>query len=940
MHRAPRTAFCNVAADAHTCASQTKRYRTVFIILFVAFVAQLAATFGIVAGVVLYTRQSKVPSGQAAMTTVDGSQIIQTASYAMSSTLSSALPDDAFTQMRQLHITAPSGSWVQLMVVGAARIQGTGQYGSVVHILTQAGTIIVDGRTMEFHESISPIFEAAGFNVAPSRRRLLDIGTSLTGFFNYLATFDLDALEGAAVAALPGATEVSPFPAAYSMTANVYTACNYADDTGDASWCNGFEASLLTVAHPDFPGARFFLESSAVLATPAASLSQSTFSYDAMRLHTTMLDRNTGVTLSGSVTNRLAAAANFQWGNCAVAPADTSNDIFAYIEAQQSAPVFVGRTKVANEDARQFRFDTPGGLSIDYYDAPASRAPVRVVLNVPGGASVLIDIVDFTALPDDTLVPAWAGPDLTTDYSATCPPALAVPAGAALYPSAAPLGVVVSGYSAPTLAPPPAAPAAPLSTDSSSAPARRRLLQASPPPLPPSPPMPPRSPRPPPSPPPPAKPPLPPAPPSPPPRPPSPPPPPPCGGLVTTWWNVCSLTTKQCSVVSVTNCASSNVTTFDAGPGNYSTQAPPAPGAGRRLTQVSGAFFLGRMAAAFNLFDGTFRVTANTVKINLGWDYWPGTAQQGCLRVYNIYDCMDIAANMGGYNDGTVDLRADWGTLSLRSQRISSTTYAFANSTCVQHAAIALYMPPLTAAPQVHRSHWWHQQQRHAAAGAQGHASIARLHGTLMHPPRVAAWLPRRLERLLRRQLHSACLLHRTRLVLRERPVPPKHGHLVRGSRSRQPGAWLTRRGSAQDPRHHAASVRERRHLRAGRELRRGQREPGALSVGHRGGGRAARARGGVERAGLPDDRERAAGPRLGVQLGGVHQPRDSWRKHGIPGALCRRQRGLHWPFMSWCAASASAAPAFARFLACAAQVALLRTSLITCAPSTARSTK
>ena len=140
-----------------------------------------------------------------------------------------------------------------------------------------------------------------------------------------------------------------------------------------------------------------------------------------------------------------------------------------------------------------------------------------------------------------------------------------------------------------------------------------------------------------------------------------------------------------------TNCQSTNVTTFDAGAGNYSTQAPPGPGAGRRLEQVSGTFFLGRMAAAFNLFDGTFRVTANTVQINLGWDYWPGLAQQGCLRVYNIYDCMDIAANLGGYNDGTVDLRADWGTLSLRSGRTSATNYSYSNSTCVLHAGIATY---------------------------------------------------------------------------------------------------------------------------------------------------------------------------------------------------------------------------------------------------------
>ena len=198
-----------------------------FTILFVAFLAQLGATFGIVAGVVLYTRQSVVQTGSAAMTTVDGSQIVQTASYAMSATMSSALPDDAFTQLKQLTVSAPSGSWVQLSVVGAARIRGPGQYGSVIKILTHAGTITIDGRDMSFSESASPVFEEAGFVVAPNRRRLLDVGTSLVGFFNYLATFDLDALEQAAgMAPPPSADAFDGFPASYSMVAAIYTPCD------------------------------------------------------------------------------------------------------------------------------------------------------------------------------------------------------------------------------------------------------------------------------------------------------------------------------------------------------------------------------------------------------------------------------------------------------------------------------------------------------------------------------------------------------------------------------------------------------------------------------------------------------------------------------------------------------------------------------------------
>ena len=168
--------------------------------------------------------------------------------------------------------------------------------------------------------------------------------------------------------------------------------------------------------------------------------------------------------------------------------------------------------------------------------------------------------------------------------------------------------------------------------------------------------------------------------------PPSPPPPSPCPNLVTTWWNVCSLTTGACSVTSLATCASSNVTTFTTSNDQYTQTSAPS---GRRLSQTSGSFFLGRMAAAFNLNDPVkpFRVQQDTVQINLGWQYWPSAAQSGCLTVYTLAQCQDLAATMGNYTDGRVDLKADWGTLTLIGHRTSATTYIYANSTCVPRAA-------------------------------------------------------------------------------------------------------------------------------------------------------------------------------------------------------------------------------------------------------------
>lgn len=165
------------------------------------------------------------------MTTRDGSAIVSTASYSNAMPMSSVLPDTAFEALTKFSLTNPStGSYMSMLVLGWARINGEGAFGSTVRIMTFAGTITLDGRSMTFSDAVAPVFEEAGFTVTPltaSRRRLLDIGTSLVGFFSYLAAFDLDALEAAALGT-PGSAAPTPFafPAAYSMQVSVYTPCN------------------------------------------------------------------------------------------------------------------------------------------------------------------------------------------------------------------------------------------------------------------------------------------------------------------------------------------------------------------------------------------------------------------------------------------------------------------------------------------------------------------------------------------------------------------------------------------------------------------------------------------------------------------------------------------------------------------------------------------
>ena len=125
--------------------------------------------------------------------------------------------------------TSTTGSRINFLVLGTARITGTGQFGSVVQIHTYAGVITLDGRQISFADTVAPVFEAGGFTVASSRRRLLDLGTDIVGFFNFLASFNLDELETGSNSSVPVYENVNTthagYPSAYSMVATVYTQC-------------------------------------------------------------------------------------------------------------------------------------------------------------------------------------------------------------------------------------------------------------------------------------------------------------------------------------------------------------------------------------------------------------------------------------------------------------------------------------------------------------------------------------------------------------------------------------------------------------------------------------------------------------------------------------------------------------------------------------------
>ena len=381
--------------DPPSCLPQNIRLNRRVIILFMMWVLQVLATFGVVISVTLYTRTSVVPAGSSTLTTTDGRSVIQTAPFSQQSTLSSALPNEAFTSMTHFTATSPSGSFIQLLVLGFARIQGSGTFGSTVQLLTYAGTVTLDGRTIAFEDSVAPVFAAAGFSVSSDvqagRRHLLDVGTDIAGFFSYMASFDLSALEASAMGVLAAPdTSFTPFPTSYSMAFTVYSVCDYKDDP---RWCSG-DGAAYTVPHPDFPGHLFFWENVSVVVRPSSVLSTSTFSYDGDRTDVTLLLKDNDLIATASSFSRSPDP----WSNCVTQPSGQQTPtIFSYIQAQGIPPSFVGDAEnVLGTPARHFSF-TAAGVVLDYYDTRGdpTHVPLRFMASYPQQNVVFIDITTF-----------------------------------------------------------------------------------------------------------------------------------------------------------------------------------------------------------------------------------------------------------------------------------------------------------------------------------------------------------------------------------------------------------------------------------------------------------------------------------------------------------------------------------------------------------------
>ena len=167
------------AAEMYQASKKSQRRMRKFIIGLVLFVVALiginsAMTFMMVE---LGKETKAAPDGIMRVNTNQPDHpgaVVRTAANGETSSITSALPDSAFAELKQFEVKSENGAFLSLMVLGWYRIPDAlrARTGSFVKIVTYAGFITLDGDEMTFEETTGQVFSEAGFPVANGRKLL------------------------------------------------------------------------------------------------------------------------------------------------------------------------------------------------------------------------------------------------------------------------------------------------------------------------------------------------------------------------------------------------------------------------------------------------------------------------------------------------------------------------------------------------------------------------------------------------------------------------------------------------------------------------------------------------------------------------------------------------------------------------------------------------
>ncbi|KXZ43629.1 hypothetical protein GPECTOR_85g359 [Gonium pectorale] len=125
-------------------------------------------------------------SGSGAQNGTDSGTVLKTAIFmGTPQAFDSEVDIQSLMELKYLLINGTSRAQLGLVVQGVARVPLDGSvYGTVLHIVTVAGTITLDATVVTFSTTIANIFAEAGFRISTTRRRVLLGAYTVLGFFN------------------------------------------------------------------------------------------------------------------------------------------------------------------------------------------------------------------------------------------------------------------------------------------------------------------------------------------------------------------------------------------------------------------------------------------------------------------------------------------------------------------------------------------------------------------------------------------------------------------------------------------------------------------------------------------------------------------------------------------------------------------------------------
>ncbi|PNW76776.1 hypothetical protein CHLRE_11g475700v5 [Chlamydomonas reinhardtii] len=158
------------------------------------------------------------------LTPVNPASVLRTANYmGAPQAFSSRVNIRDLMELKYLYLKGAGVAELALQVQGVARVPADNSvHGSIVRIVTVAGTITLDDTVVVFSTEMADIFTEAGFKVARNRRMLIGVYEVL-GFFNFIK--DLSIFN------LPSSEPVPRLPASnFLMKVKIYEPCVVASD--------------------------------------------------------------------------------------------------------------------------------------------------------------------------------------------------------------------------------------------------------------------------------------------------------------------------------------------------------------------------------------------------------------------------------------------------------------------------------------------------------------------------------------------------------------------------------------------------------------------------------------------------------------------------------------------------------------------------------------